>query len=312
MNWRSVPPPTLCGMLLAAAAILWLFDRQISARLVPPRPPAGDHRRPGAVARGPEGPGAARSGARGRVPPPLRGETRRCSSACASWSTTEKEITRRYEMILLPRSGGVLVAAGGAHLVRQGRRERGSNGCATPSSRSPPGATTWRSATAAGTRWGGSPHDRGDLAGHGARPPAPGLRSRTSPSGRRRPGATPTRCARRSPPPAWSSPGCARPSTARRPATRRGRWRQRGRGAGPARPLHPAVHLLRPPAPARAAAARPGAVVGEFAGTFAARLAEPGAALDAPRSRRRAASPRRSDRDMLRQVLVNLCDNSAR
>jgi nitrogen fixation/metabolism regulation signal transduction histidine kinase len=35
-----------------------------------------------------------------------------------------KEILRRYEMILLMVVGGVLAAAGGAHLVRQGRRER--------------------------------------------------------------------------------------------------------------------------------------------------------------------------------------------
>jgi nitrogen fixation/metabolism regulation signal transduction histidine kinase len=35
-----------------------------------------------------------------------------------------KEILRRYEMILLMVVGGVLAAAGGAHLVHQGRRER--------------------------------------------------------------------------------------------------------------------------------------------------------------------------------------------
>lgn len=35
-----------------------------------------------------------------------------------------KEILRRYEMILLAVVGGVLAIAGGAHLVRQGRRER--------------------------------------------------------------------------------------------------------------------------------------------------------------------------------------------
>ena len=35
-----------------------------------------------------------------------------------------KEILRRYEMILLAVVGGVLAVAGGAHLVRQGRRER--------------------------------------------------------------------------------------------------------------------------------------------------------------------------------------------
>lgn len=118
MNLRSAAV-TLCGMLLAAAAILWLFNRQIS--------------------------GAWRLGlqpeitsileqslddqkALARLDPPRKAEYRSRFEASQTLlnrlrilQQSQKEITRRWELILLAAVMTVLGTAGGAQLLRQGR-----------------------------------------------------------------------------------------------------------------------------------------------------------------------------------------------
>jgi two-component system, NtrC family, nitrogen regulation sensor histidine kinase NtrY len=119
MNFRFAAA-TVCGMLLAAAAVLWLFERQISgawfrvglqpeiaialerslddqkalARLTPER----------------------RDEYRGRFE-----ETQALLNHLQILQHNRKEIVRRWEMIVIAAVGGVLAAAGGAHLLRQSR-----------------------------------------------------------------------------------------------------------------------------------------------------------------------------------------------
>lgn len=119
MNLRFAAA-TVCGMLLAAAAVLWLFERQISgawfrlglqpeiatalerslddqktlARLTPER----------------------RDEYRGRFE-----ETQALLNHLRILQHNRDEIVRRWELIVIAAVGGVLAAAGGAHLLRQSR-----------------------------------------------------------------------------------------------------------------------------------------------------------------------------------------------
>jgi len=119
MNVRSAAI-TLCGILLAAAAVLWLFDRQIS----------GTWFRLGLQ---PEVVSTLESSladqkALARLDPPRKAEYRQRFESTQILLNrlhilqhNQKEITRRWEMILLAAVVAVLAAAGAAHLVRQGR-----------------------------------------------------------------------------------------------------------------------------------------------------------------------------------------------
>jgi signal transduction histidine kinase len=119
MNVRSAVV-TLCGMLLAAAAVLWLFDRQIS----------GTWFRLGLQ---PEivstlEVSLADQKALARLDPGRKAEYRERFESTQTLLNrlrilqhNQKEISRRWEMILLAAVGAVLAAAGGAHLLRQGR-----------------------------------------------------------------------------------------------------------------------------------------------------------------------------------------------
>jgi signal transduction histidine kinase len=122
LSWRSTAA-TLGGMVLAAAAVLFLFERQLSSawfrlglqpEVISALEGSQHDRRQLA-----------------RLDPGRESEYRRRFEADQALLNrlrilehNRKEILRRYEMILLAVVGGVLAAAGGAHLVRQGRRER--------------------------------------------------------------------------------------------------------------------------------------------------------------------------------------------
>lgn len=122
MSWRSTMA-TLGGMVLAAAAVLFLFERQLSTawfrlglqpEVISALEGSQEDRRQLA-----------------RLDPQLETEYRRrfeedqaLLNRLRILEHNRKEILRRYEMILLLVVGGVLAVAGGAHLVRQGRRER--------------------------------------------------------------------------------------------------------------------------------------------------------------------------------------------
>ncbi|HYG65643.1 MAG TPA: HAMP domain-containing sensor histidine kinase [Thermoanaerobaculia bacterium] len=122
MTWR-IAAATLGGMLLAAAAVLWIFERQISNawfRL-------GHH--PGTVA------ALERSLADqkelARLDPQRRDhyrsrfdEIQRLLQRLRIVEHNRAEIVRRYEMVLLAAVGGVLLAAGGVQVARQRRQER--------------------------------------------------------------------------------------------------------------------------------------------------------------------------------------------
>ncbi len=121
MSWRSVL--TLCGVLLAAAAALWLFERQISAAwfrlglqpdLIAALERSLDDQKELA-----------------RLDPDRRGayrqrfdETQGLLHHLRILEHNRQEILERYEMILLALVGGILAVATVLHLVRQGRRER--------------------------------------------------------------------------------------------------------------------------------------------------------------------------------------------
>jgi two-component system nitrogen regulation sensor histidine kinase NtrY len=119
MNVRSAAV-TLCGMLLAAAAVLWLFDRQIS----------GPWFRLGVQ---PEivstlEVSLADQKALARLDPGRKAEYRERFASTQTLLNhlrilqhNQKELSRRWEMILLAAVVAVLAAAGGAHLIRQGR-----------------------------------------------------------------------------------------------------------------------------------------------------------------------------------------------
>jgi two-component system, NtrC family, nitrogen regulation sensor histidine kinase NtrY len=119
MNVRSAAV-TLCGMLLAAAAVLWLFDRQIS----------GTWFRLGLQ---PEivstlEVSLADQKALARLDPGRKAEYRERFESTQTLLNrlrilqhNQKEISRRWEMILLAAVVAVLAVAGGVHLIRQGR-----------------------------------------------------------------------------------------------------------------------------------------------------------------------------------------------
>lgn len=122
MSWRSTVA-VLGGIFLAAAAVLYLFERQLSSawfrmglqpEVISALEGSQQDRRQLA-----------------RLDPEREAEYRRrfeedqaLLNRLRILEHNRREILRRYEMILLAVVGGVLVAAGGAHLVRQGRRER--------------------------------------------------------------------------------------------------------------------------------------------------------------------------------------------
>lgn len=110
----------VCGMLLAAAGALWLFDRQISGawfRLgLQPGIAAALER------------SLADQKALARLAPERReelrsrfGETQTLLNHLRILEHNREEIVRRWELVLLAAVGGVLAVAGGAHLVRQSR-----------------------------------------------------------------------------------------------------------------------------------------------------------------------------------------------
>ena len=122
LSWRSTAA-TLGGMVLAAAAVLFLFERQLSTawfrlglqpEVISALEGSQEDRRQLA-----------------RLDPERETEYRRrfeedqaLLNRLRILEHNREEILRRYEMILLMVVGGVLVVAGGAHLVRQSRRER--------------------------------------------------------------------------------------------------------------------------------------------------------------------------------------------
>lgn len=119
MNFRFAAA-TVCGMLMAAAAVLWLFERQIS----------------GAWFRLGLQPGIATALERSlddqkalaRLTPSRETEyrsrfeeTQALLNHLRILQHNREEIVRRWEMIVIAAVGGVLAAAGGAHLLRQSR-----------------------------------------------------------------------------------------------------------------------------------------------------------------------------------------------
>lgn len=122
MSWRSAVV-TLCGVLLAAAAALWLFERQISAAwfrlglqpdLIAALERSLDDQKELAQL-DPE----RRDAYRQRFD-----ETQDLLHHLRILEHNRQEILERYEMILLSLVGGILALATGLHLVRQRRRER--------------------------------------------------------------------------------------------------------------------------------------------------------------------------------------------
>ena len=155
MSWRTVVL-TLAGLLLAAAAALWLFERQISAAwfrlglqpelLTTLERSLEDQKH------------LARLDPERRTEYRQRFErTRGLLQHLQILEHNRQEILQRYEMVLLALVGGVLVVAGTVHLVHQGRRERRIARLRDALRSSRPAVTTWWSATAGATCWGGSP-----------------------------------------------------------------------------------------------------------------------------------------------------------
>jgi signal transduction histidine kinase len=122
VSWRSVFL-TLAGLLLATAAALWLFERQISAAwfrlglqpelLTTLERSLEDQKH------------------LARLDPERRAEyrqrfekTRELLQHLQILEHNRREILQRYEMVLLALVGGVILVAGAVHLVHQGRRER--------------------------------------------------------------------------------------------------------------------------------------------------------------------------------------------
>ncbi|HEX3551933.1 MAG TPA: ATP-binding protein [Thermoanaerobaculia bacterium] len=119
MNLRSAAI-TVCGMLLAVAAVLWLFEREISGpwfRLgLQPEITTALERSMDDQKR------------LARLEPQRRDELRARFEATQTLLNhlrilehNRLRITRRWELIVLAAVGGVLAVAGGAHLLRQGR-----------------------------------------------------------------------------------------------------------------------------------------------------------------------------------------------
>ncbi|HYX22816.1 MAG TPA: histidine kinase dimerization/phospho-acceptor domain-containing protein, partial [Thermoanaerobaculia bacterium] len=119
MNLRAAAV-TVCGMLLAVAAVLWLFEREISGpwfRLgLQPEITAALERSMDDQKK------------LARLEPQRRDELRARFEATQTLLNhlrilehNRLRITRRWELIVLAAVGGVLAVAGGAHLLRQGR-----------------------------------------------------------------------------------------------------------------------------------------------------------------------------------------------
>jgi nitrogen fixation/metabolism regulation signal transduction histidine kinase len=122
VSWRSAVL-TLAGLLLAAAAALWLFERQISSawfrlglqpELVSTLERSLEDQKHLA-----------------RLDPARRAEYRQRFDETQALvqhlrilEHNRQEILERYEMVLLALVGGILGMAGTVHLVRQGRREQ--------------------------------------------------------------------------------------------------------------------------------------------------------------------------------------------
>lgn len=122
MSWRS-SAAILGGLVLAAAAVLFLFERQLSSawfrmglqpEVISALEGSQEDRRRLA-----------------RLDPQREAEYRRrfeedqaLLNRLRILEHNREEIVRRYELILLAVVGGVLAVAGAAHLIRQGRRER--------------------------------------------------------------------------------------------------------------------------------------------------------------------------------------------
>jgi two-component system nitrogen regulation sensor histidine kinase NtrY len=121
MNLRSAAV-TVGGMLLAAVAVLWLFERQISG----PWFRLGLH--PEITATLEQSMDDEKRLA--RFEPQNRDQYRARFEATQSLLNhlrilehNRQRITRRWELIVLAAVGGVLAMAGGAHLLRQGRQD---------------------------------------------------------------------------------------------------------------------------------------------------------------------------------------------
>jgi two-component system, NtrC family, nitrogen regulation sensor histidine kinase NtrY len=121
MNLRSAAV-TVGGMLLAAVAVLWLFERQISG----PWFRLGLHPEITAALEG----SMDDEKRLARFEPQRRDEYRARFEATQSLLNhlrilehNRQRITRRWELIVLAAVGGVLAMAGGAHLLRQGRQD---------------------------------------------------------------------------------------------------------------------------------------------------------------------------------------------
>jgi two-component system nitrogen regulation sensor histidine kinase NtrY len=121
MNLRSAAV-TVGGMLLAAVAVLWLFERQISG----PWFRLGLHPEITAALEG----SMDDEKRLARFEPERRDEYRARFEATQSLLNhlrilehNRQRITRRWELIVLAAVGGVLAMAGGAHLLRQGRQD---------------------------------------------------------------------------------------------------------------------------------------------------------------------------------------------
>jgi len=121
MNLRSAAV-TVGGMLLAAVAVLWLFEKQISGPwfrlgLHPEITAALEH-------------SMDDQKRLARFEPQSRDEYRARFEATQTLLNhlrilehNRQRITRRWELIVLAAVGGVLAIAGGAHLLRQGRQD---------------------------------------------------------------------------------------------------------------------------------------------------------------------------------------------
>jgi len=121
MNLRSAAV-TVGGMLLAAVAVLWLFEKQISGPwfrlgLHPEITAALEH-------------SMDDQKRLARFEPQSRDEYRARFEATQTLLNhlrilehNRQRITRRWELIVLAAVGGVLAMAGGAHLLRQGRQD---------------------------------------------------------------------------------------------------------------------------------------------------------------------------------------------
>jgi signal transduction histidine kinase len=121
MNLRSAAV-TVGGVLLAAAAVLWLFEKQISGPwfrlgLHPEITAALEH-------------SMDDEKRLARFEPQRKDEHRARFEATQTLLNhlrilehNRQRITRRWELIVLAAVGGVLALAGGAHLLRQGRQD---------------------------------------------------------------------------------------------------------------------------------------------------------------------------------------------